>query len=130
MSTTNEDMIRILNFIKTECSKSENAPRYSKPYAPLPFYFISDVIFSGKATVVLWMDGTKTVVKCAEGDYYNPYHGLYVALLKKTLGTKGLKLLEGIVNQALKKKQKRQNKKDKKSASCSQKNIIPETQKQ
>ena len=33
------------------------------------------VIYSGPATVVLWPDGEKTVVKCSEGDSQDPVLG-------------------------------------------------------
>lgn len=33
------------------------------------------VIFHDPATIVYWADGTKTVVKCAEGDTYSPIAG-------------------------------------------------------
>ncbi len=38
-------------------------------------------------TVVLWMDGTKTVIRAAEGEEHDPYHGYCVALAKKIHGT-------------------------------------------
>lgn len=54
-----------------------------------PFPDIDDVIFSGPATVVKWKDGTKTVVKCAKNDNFNPEKGLAMAIAKKALGNKG-----------------------------------------
>lgn len=50
---------------------------------------IKDVIFNNPATIVFWMDGTKTVVKCQEGDEYDPEKGLAMAISKKALGNKG-----------------------------------------
>lgn len=50
---------------------------------------IDDVIFSGPATVVKWKDGTKTVVKCAKNDNFDPEKGLAMAIAKKALGNKG-----------------------------------------
>ena len=38
-------------------------------------------------TVVLWRDGTKTVVRAAEGEEHDAYLGYCVALAKKTHGT-------------------------------------------
>ena len=41
------------------------------------------IIFSPPATVVIWADGMKTVVKCKEGTEFNPYYGFTCALAKK-----------------------------------------------
>ena len=48
---------------------------------------IKNVIFNDPATIVLWSDGTKTVVKCGENDIYDPEKGLAMAVAKKYLGT-------------------------------------------
>ena len=50
---------------------------------------IKDVIFNEPATIILWADGTKTVVKCQEGEGYDPEKGLAMAISKKVLGNKG-----------------------------------------
>ena len=64
---------------------------------------INKVIFNPPATIVLWADGTKTVVKCqmcgacignidAELAYhpcYDPEKGLAMCIAKKALGNKG-----------------------------------------
>ena len=50
---------------------------------------IKDVIFNNPATIILWKDGTKTVVKCQEGDIFNPELGFLAAVLKKLCGNKG-----------------------------------------
>lgn len=44
------------------------------------------VIFNPPATIVLWDDGSKTVVKCMEGDEFNPEVGLAMCLAKYVLG--------------------------------------------
>ena len=49
---------------------------------------IKDVIFNDPATIVFWMDGTKTVVKCQEGDEFDPEKGLTMAIAKKVYGNK------------------------------------------
>lgn len=46
---------------------------------------IKDVIFNNPATIVLWADGTKTVVK-AENEEFDPEKGLAMAITKKALG--------------------------------------------
>ena len=50
---------------------------------------IKDVIFNAPATIVKWSDGSKTVVKCQEGDTYNPELGLAMCVVKKCCGNKG-----------------------------------------
>jgi hypothetical protein len=50
---------------------------------------IKQVYFNKPVTVVLWADGTKTIVKCQEGDTYSKETGLAVAIAKKALGNKG-----------------------------------------
>jgi len=50
---------------------------------------IKKVIFNNPVTVVIWADGTKTVVKCQEGDTYNEELGLAMCIAKKFFGNKG-----------------------------------------
>lgn len=50
---------------------------------------IKDVIFNEPATIILWADGTKTVVKCQKGEGYDPEKGMAMAISKKALGNKG-----------------------------------------
>lgn len=47
---------------------------------------IKKVIFNGPATIVIWADDTKTVVKCAEGDGYSKFSGLAIAICKHIYG--------------------------------------------
>ena len=49
---------------------------------------IERVIFNAPATIVIWKDGSKTVVKCAEEDFDHE-KGLAMAIAKKALGNKG-----------------------------------------
>ena len=43
-------------------------------------------IYNPPATIVLWEDGTKTVVKCDERDEYDAKYGLALCYMKKALG--------------------------------------------
>lgn len=47
---------------------------------------VKKVIYNGPATIILWDDGTKTVVKCKEGDPYSPEAGFALAVLKRLCG--------------------------------------------
>ena len=52
-------------------------------------FTIDRVYFNDPATVVLWKDGTKTIVRCQEGDTYSAETGLALCFAKKALGNKG-----------------------------------------
>ena len=47
---------------------------------------IKNVMFNNPATIVFWSDGDKTVVKCQNGEPYDPEKGLAMAISKKALG--------------------------------------------
>ena len=49
---------------------------------------IKTVHFNYPATIVIWDDGTKTVVKCQQDDFYSPETGLALCIAKKALGNK------------------------------------------
>lgn len=62
---------------------------YTFPYASgITLPKIKKVIFNDPATIVLWNDGTKTVVKCQAGDEYSKEQGLALCIAKKHLGNK------------------------------------------
>jgi hypothetical protein len=50
---------------------------------------IKRAIFNKPATIVYWDDGEKTVVKCKEGEQFDPEKGLAMAISKKALGNRG-----------------------------------------
>lgn len=50
---------------------------------------IKKVIFNPPATIVEWTDGTKTVVKAQNGEYYDAEKGLAMAIVKKVNGNTG-----------------------------------------
>lgn len=49
---------------------------------------IVNVIFNDPATIIIWADGTKTVVKC-KGEDYDQEKGFAMAIAKKALGNLG-----------------------------------------
>lgn len=53
----------------------------------MPYSGIKKVIFNNPATIILWQDGTKTVVKCNERDTYDPEKGFAMAISEKVLGS-------------------------------------------
>ena len=60
---------------------------YVKTYPIIPE--IKTVYFNNPVTVVIWTDGTKSIVRCQEGDNYDPEKGLAMAIAKKLYGNKG-----------------------------------------
>ena len=61
---------------------------YNKMYK-LEQKYIESVIFNYPATIVFWNDGTKTVVKVADGETFDPEKGLAMAISKKYFGNHG-----------------------------------------
>ena len=49
---------------------------------------IKKVIYNDPATIIFWSDGTKTIVKCMEGEDYDPEKGFMAAVTKKVFGDK------------------------------------------
>lgn len=82
------------NDIEEYLKKDVTTTNSSYPYIPLnPCYGITKpsikvkrVIFNDPATIILWKDGTKTVVKCQNGEAFDPEKGFALAYLKKLLG--------------------------------------------
>lgn len=44
------------------------------------------IIFNGPATIVMWTDGTKTIVKQSNLDYYDYEKGFAMCVVKKVFG--------------------------------------------
>ena len=61
---------------------------WAKRNAEKPALGIKKVLFNDPATIVFWMDGSKTVVK-ATNEAYDPEKGLAMAISKRALGDKG-----------------------------------------
>ena len=60
----------------------------------LKTYDIKRVIFSNPATIIIWKDGTKTIVKCHEGDTYDALKGVALCYMKKVCGSKFHKIMK------------------------------------
>lgn len=50
---------------------------------------IEKIIFNDPATIIIWGNGDKTIVKCGEGEIYDPEKGMAMAIAKHFLGDKG-----------------------------------------
>lgn len=53
------------------------------------YNLIKKVIFNAPATIVFWSDGSKTVVKASDTEYYDKEKGLAMCIAKKYLGNEG-----------------------------------------
>ena len=80
-------MFKCINKNDSTTEHSTLIPKSSpKPANYLPE--IKNVKFNGPATIVFWADGTKTVVKCQDGDDYSEEVGLAMCIVKKAFGNK------------------------------------------
>ena len=79
--------LEVKDCLKTCLLDSSLYPYFKPNTTKLPE--IKDVIFNEPATIIIWKDGTKTVVKCQEGEGYDPEKGMAMAISKKALGNKG-----------------------------------------
>lgn len=99
-----ENFFHMLNEMWEELNKTttikilDDPPRYAnftlRPYDPMVFGKkrlgdnIKRVIFSDPCTIVLWNDGTKTIVRCTD-EKFDKEKGLAMCIAKKSLGNKG-----------------------------------------
>lgn len=63
---------------EVEEGKREEINRFSKK--------IRNVYFNEPYTIIVWKDGSKSIVKCQEGDEYDKEKGFALALLKHIFG--------------------------------------------
>lgn len=81
----------ICNYV-TDCSSEvknwniEEIKQMIKEEEEMKVITLDHVIFDGPATIVFWSDGTKTIVKCMDGDAYAYDVGIAMATLKKIFG--------------------------------------------
>ena len=75
-------------YIRNDYAKALAFADYVTMYKRKNLFEIKNVIFNGPATIVLWADGTKTVVKAQEGETFDPEKGIAMAISKKALGNK------------------------------------------
>lgn len=68
------------------CETAEDPDTKSTHEAIGDFAAIKQVIFNDPATIVVWWDDTKTVVKCQKGDTFDKEKGLAMAICKRLYG--------------------------------------------
>lgn len=74
-----------INYILDAEAKPDTEIRSRETYIPQ----ITKVHFNGPMTIVLWDDGTKTMVKCQDDDWYSEEVGLAMCIAKKAMGNTG-----------------------------------------
>ena len=77
----------VVSFIKKVVNKADHVNEKPITMKDLPTVRALDVIFNDPATIIIWADGSKTVVK-AENEPFDPEKGLAMAISKKVLGNK------------------------------------------
>lgn len=83
---THEQIWDIFYYLKKKIMKMGNV--YSPVVKRDPFK-IKKVYFNPPVTVVIWEDGTKTIVRTQDDDMFDPEKGLAMAISKKVLGNNG-----------------------------------------
>lgn len=78
----NED--NTINVINTKITDSQYNMLKCSPALPN----IKNIDFQPPLTVVVWSDGTKTFVRCAEDEKFDPEKGAAMAIAKKAMGNK------------------------------------------
>ena len=96
-SWSNRDYISYLKSMDTALNTKEYLGIAQKEYmasnlADYPTLMASSlikkVIFGGNKTIILWNDGSKTMVSCADGEQLDPYMGFCAAFTKGFFGSK------------------------------------------
>ena len=88
------ETFRQFNILKPNMSLSKyirdlhTDPTCAEPVKPREIYIpeIKNAYFNNPMTVVLWEDGTKTMVRCQPGDVYSAETGLALCIAKKAMG--------------------------------------------
>ena len=70
----------------TKITAKEINVKPNPPVSFMPIPMINKIVFNNPATIVFWADGTKTVVKCMEGQEFNEYYGVAFAIMKRFFG--------------------------------------------
>ena len=84
------EVMKNMRFAELETS-TPALPTFTARKSGIMHYFpdAKKIIFNGAATIILWANGTKTVVKCMDGDVYDPEKAVLMAYLEKITGGKG-----------------------------------------
>lgn len=96
MDKTHDYLVDAMRYCVEDLQAAKRFEAYCLGKWPVPEYKrnrlielklgIKKVIFNKPATIILWTNGTKTVVKCSENDAFDPEKGLAMAICKEILG--------------------------------------------
>ena len=78
--------------LKKETSKKALNKIYGRHEKALVESWIDRVIINKPATIIIWKDGTKTVVKCTENDIFDPEKGIAMCIVKKLFDDKSTRV--------------------------------------
>lgn len=112
----------ICDYVTTDCRAEiknwnmEEIKQIIKKEEEMKFITLDHVIFDGPATIVFWSDGSKTIVKCTDGDAYAYDVGIAMATLKKIFGDQYGAYRHDVRN-AIKEAEERKAKREKKKES-------------
>lgn len=73
--------------IASECvwNPTDNTLSFKPVFSPKITINAKKIIFNPPATIILWEDGDKTVVKCSKNEIFDPEKGIAMCMLKKLL---------------------------------------------
>lgn len=88
MQAINSAKYHLVSKVEDHCEIAEDPDTKTKSTheAIGDFAAIKQVIFNDPATVVVWWDDVRTVVKCQEGDIYDKEKGLAMCICKRLFG--------------------------------------------
>lgn len=72
----------------TDCIDLESARQELEGEIIMNKLEIKQIIFNKPATIILWRNGDKTVVKCQKGDKFDKEKGIALCFMKYVLGNK------------------------------------------
>ena len=79
---TNDDFIDAMRYCYNDVTTVKKFSASMEIKVDIPG-MIDRVIFNDPATIILWKDGSKTVVKRSEDDIWDPEKGFCMAVIKK-----------------------------------------------
>lgn len=81
----NDDFLDAMRYCYNDVATVKNFPAYMELRVDIPG-MIDRVIFNDPATIIIWKDGSKTVVKRSDDDIWDPEKGFCMAIIKKLYG--------------------------------------------
>ena len=81
----NDDFLDATRYCCTDILSAKKSSAYIEVKVDIP-EMIDRVIFNDPATIIIWKDGSKTVVKKSEDDIWDPEKGCCIAVIKKLYG--------------------------------------------